>query len=72
MMKCYDCMEEGKDSEAVSVCIFCGKGMCMDHAMTAELPVQTGVYPDVKVCEKTLPKMICEECAKIVIPEACV
>lgn len=72
MMKCYDCMEEGKTEEAVSICIFCGKGLCMDHKMVMELPVQTGTYPDVKVCEKELPKMVCKECFEIIMPGACV
>ena len=62
MMKCYDCMEEENTTEAVAVCILCGKGLCMDHSKDVEVPVQTGTYPDVKVCEKTLPRNMCQYC----------
>lgn len=62
MMRCYDCMEEDKTTEAVTVCIICGKGLCMDHTNEIDLTVQTGTYPELKVCEKELPKHMCQYC----------
>lgn len=30
-MKCYVCAKEGKDTEAIAICIVCGMGLCEDH-----------------------------------------
>ena len=62
MMKCYDCMEEGKDTEAVAVCIVCGKGLCMDHAKDLPLPVSVGQPPEVKHLHNALPRIMCNYC----------
>ncbi|MBW6471405.1 MAG: DUF2180 family protein [Methanosarcinaceae archaeon] len=65
MLKCYDCMEKGKDSEAVSVCIVCGKGLCMDHARRMDLPIWSGNYPTpapTKRLKKELPRILCNYC----------
>lgn len=40
MLKCYDCLENNKDSEAVGVCIVCGKGLCMEHIKQVEFPMK--------------------------------
>src|SRR5450756_3065873 len=32
-MQCYVCAKAGKQTEAVGVCIVCGMGLCMDHAL---------------------------------------
>jgi len=44
MLKCYDCFEKSKDTEAVGVCIVCGKGLCMEHIKEVEFPMKGG-YP---------------------------
>ncbi|KGK99457.1 zinc finger protein [Methanococcoides methylutens] len=62
MMKCYDCMEEGKDTEAVAVCIVCGKGLCMDHSKELPLPVSVGNPPNVKHLHNSLPRIMCNYC----------
>lgn len=63
MLKCYDCMEEGKDNEAVSICIVCGKGLCLEHTKIMELPIWTGKYPmPVKMLDKGLPRVMCNYC----------
>ena len=62
MMKCYDCMEEGKDTEAVAVCIVCGKGLCMDHSKELPLPVSVGKPPEVKHLHNALPSIMCNYC----------
>ncbi|GAB4312592.1 MAG: DUF2180 family protein [Methanobacteriaceae archaeon] len=62
-MKCYICAQEGKDSEAVAICIVCGMGLCMDHAIREDVEIWEGGYPlPSKKQEKTLPKILCPEC----------
>jgi hypothetical protein len=38
-MKCYECAKQGKDVDAVAMCVICGMGLCMDHAIRENLPV---------------------------------
>ena len=71
MLKCYDCMEEGKDSEAVAICIVCGKGLCIDHARRMDLPIRGSKYPaPAKVLKKELPRIVCNYCIKQILVEA--
>jgi len=44
-MKCYVCAKMGKDTDAVAVCIVCGMGVCMEHAIYEATPVWKGDYP---------------------------
>lgn len=63
MLKCYDCVEKDSETEAVSVCIVCGKGLCMEHTHRFDIPIWEGSYPmPVKVMQKGLPKIMCEYC----------
>ena len=65
-MKCYVCAKKGVDEPAVAICIVCGMGVCMDHALKEELLVRDVIdwgfgeerieYPH------TLPRFICPEC----------
>ena len=55
-------MEEGKDAEATSVCISCGKGICTGHVKELELPVSVGQPPKVERLPKGLPRMLCKYC----------
>lgn len=70
MLKCYDCAEEGKDTEAVSICIVCGKGVCMDHVKELDVPLKGGGYPlPHKALKKPLPRMLCKECVDTILKE---
>ncbi|WP_428386931.1 DUF2180 family protein [Methanomethylovorans sp.] len=69
MMKCYDCMENGKDSNAVCVCITCGKGLCMDHTKELELPVTVGKPPELKRLPNSLPRLVCNYCISQIIED---
>ncbi|MBP1907932.1 DUF2180 family protein [Methanolobus bombayensis] len=62
MMKCYDCMEDGNDTEATCICIACGKGLCSDHCKELELPVSVGQPPHVQRLPKGLPRILCKYC----------
>ena len=44
MMKCYICAKEGKESDAVAVCVACGMGTCMKHTIRKEIDVWEGGY----------------------------
>ncbi len=68
-MKCYDCMEEGKDTYATSMCILCGKGLCTEHSKVLELPVSVGMPPKVERLPKGLPRHMCIYCLKNTIEE---
>ncbi|WP_054847991.1 DUF2180 family protein [Methanoculleus chikugoensis] len=60
-MKCYYCALEGKDSEAVAICIVCGMGgLCMEHAIRKDVDVWEGGYPLPSKRVKTpLPRILC-------------
>jgi hypothetical protein len=62
-MKCYTCVLEGGDHEAVAVCIVCGKGLCMEHAIHEDIELWEGNYPfSSKRIKTKLPRILCEEC----------
>ncbi|GAB4314167.1 MAG: DUF2180 family protein [Methanobacteriaceae archaeon] len=62
-MKCYICAELGKDTDAVAICIVCGMGLCMDHAVRQEVEIWEGGYPfPSEKLEKTLPRILCPPC----------
>ena len=62
-MKCYFCAKEGKDKDAVAICIICGLGVCNEHLVREELPRWKGEYPlPSKYMPKTLPRILCRDC----------
>lgn len=63
-MKCYICTKEGKNTDAVAVCIVCGIGLCMEHAIREDLDVWEGGYPfPMKKSDKRLPRILCPDCS---------
>ncbi len=72
MLKCYECAESGSAEEAVSICIMCGMGLCMEHAKRIDLPIWEGNYPaPVKMLKKGLPRFVCRDCGNILLPGSC-
>ena len=62
-MKCYMCAKEGKDTDAVAICIVCGMGVCMDHLVREEVEVWEGGYPfPSKKLKKKVPRILCQVC----------
>ncbi|UUX93566.1 DUF2180 family protein [Methanoplanus endosymbiosus] len=62
-MKCYICAKEGVDSDAVAVCIVCGMGLCMEHAIREDNDVWEGGYPfPASRISKSLPRILCPDC----------
>ncbi|MBI5458322.1 DUF2180 family protein [Methanobacterium sp.] len=70
-MKCYICAEEGKSTDAVAICIVCGMGLCMDHAIRQETEVWSGGYPfPAEKLKETLPRILCKYCYQALKKEA--
>jgi hypothetical protein len=71
-MKCYICAKQGIDSNAVAICIVCGMGLCMGHAVKEELLVKDiidwGFGEERIEYPHKLPRFICVEC-KLVIDQ---
>ncbi|MDD1718434.1 MAG: DUF2180 family protein [Methanoregulaceae archaeon] len=62
-MKCYICEEMGGDSEAVSICIVCGMGLCRRHAIRNDLEIWEGGYPfPAKKKGMKLARILCKYC----------
>jgi hypothetical protein len=62
-MKCYMCDLEGGDSEAVAICIVCGMGLCLEHAIREEIELWAGVNPvPAHKLKRTLPRFVCKDC----------
>ena len=63
-MKCFIDAKEGKDKDAVAICIVCGMALCMDHVVREDVTIWEGGYPfpSGKV-KKSLPRILCPECA---------
>jgi hypothetical protein len=38
-VKCYIHASGGSSEEAVAICIICGMGVCLEHAVERDLPV---------------------------------
>jgi hypothetical protein len=42
-VKCYSHAKAGSSEDAVAICIVCGMGVCMEHAVMKDMPAQK--YP---------------------------
>jgi hypothetical protein len=62
-MRCFECKQAGKISDAVGLCHHCSVALCPDHAVMTSEPV-LGHAPILK--EVTLPKnarmLLCSTC----------
>ncbi|MDO8728205.1 MAG: DUF2180 family protein [Candidatus Methanoperedens sp.] len=62
-MKCYICAKNGKDTDAVAVCIVCGMGVCMKHSIREETPVWKGDYPvRLEKDIENIKRILCQPC----------
>ncbi|MDG6220846.1 MAG: DUF2180 family protein [Candidatus Thermoplasmatota archaeon] len=70
-MLCYKCAKEGKNTEAVGICVVCGMGLCQEHVHIVEVSFWeismldahsiSGLGLDTKE-EKKAPRFLCDEC----------
>lgn len=76
-MKCYICAQEGKESDAIALCIVCGMGLCKDHAIREDLTFWEGEFIRTELAKegdvqfrlpKKLPRILCEECYTVLHP----
>ena len=65
-MKCYICAKKNVQTDAVAICITCGMGVCMDHAIREEHEVYEeefkAIIHNYKKKPQTLPRFMCEPC----------
>jgi hypothetical protein len=65
-MKCYVCAQEGRDTDAVAICIVCGMGVCMEHLVREEVEVWEGGYPfPSKKLKGKIPRILCQVCYSV-------
>lgn len=65
-MQCYVCAKMGKQTEAVGMCIVCGMGLCMEHAIRDDVDLWEGGYPFPSTKgKKQLPRILCAECKQV-------
>lgn len=72
-MKCYLCAEEGKEEEALAVCIVCGMGVCKEHLRKDEISfweaqfIASDTAPEGGrfSLPKKLPRILCIECYEV-------
>ncbi len=58
------CSLEGKETEAVAICIVCGMGLCENHIVREEIELWTGGYPfPSEKLDQTLPRILCKQCS---------
>ena len=65
-MKCYECSKKGRSTDAVALCMVCGMGLCMDHAIRENLPVidiiDWGFGKEEHRYPVDIPRFLCSEC----------
>ena len=70
-MKCYKCAKEGKDTDAIGICVVCGMGLCIDHVRVTEVSFWEVNYMDnIEVSaiglenrvERKAPRFLCDDC----------
>lgn len=65
-MECYVCAKEGRKTTAIGICIVCGMGLCMEHAIRDDLEMWEGGYPFPSAkTKKKLPRILCAECRQV-------
>jgi hypothetical protein len=70
-MLCYKCAKEGREREAVGICVVCGMGLCSDHVNVAEVTFMeisgldgsgTALLGLDRRTERKSPRVLCDEC----------
>lgn len=69
-MKCYLCAEEGKETDALAVCIVCGVGVCKEDLVRDDISfweaqfISSDMSPEGGrfSLPKSLPRVLCKEC----------
>lgn len=73
-MKCYECAKMGKDTDAVGICIICGRGVCKEHLKREETPVWDEDAYTVKIKGEDiehLKRILCIPCHEALMENVC-
>ncbi len=62
-MKCYICNNEGKETDAIAICIVCGIAVCKEHQIREQVPVKEtykwGLGKEEVTLPMPLPRLLC-------------
>jgi hypothetical protein len=65
-MKCYDCREQGQQTEAIGVCQGCGRAVCQEHGQLRRWPllerVAQGMGYQYRRSRRQRTVLLCAEC----------
>ena len=65
-MNCYMCAQEGKETPALAVCITCGMGVCQEHLVREDLPIEDvknfGFSSQTTIRVEKMPRILCKPC----------
>ncbi len=65
-MNCFMCAQEKKEVPALAVCIACGMGVCQDHLIRDDLPLEDvknfGFSTQKIVRVEKMPRILCKPC----------
>ncbi|MEE8191021.1 MAG: DUF2180 family protein [Candidatus Scalindua sediminis] len=70
-MKCYICDQEGKETDAIAICIVCGIAVCRKHQIREQIPVtetyKWGLGEEKVTLPLPLPRILCEWCYQALV-----
>ncbi len=70
-MKCYICDQEGKETDAIAICIVCGIAVCKEHSIREQTPVtetyKWGLGEEKVTLPLPLPRILCEWCYQALV-----
>ncbi len=70
-MKCYICDQEGKETDAIAICIVCGIAVCKEHSIREQIPVtetyKWGLGEEKVTLPLPLPRILCEWCYQALV-----
>jgi hypothetical protein len=71
VLKCYICDQEGRETEAVAICIVCGIAVCKEHQVRHEIALtetfKWGTTEEVITLPTPLPRILCAWCYQALV-----
>jgi hypothetical protein len=72
-VKCYICNKEGKETDAIAICIVCGIAVCKDHQVREQIPVtetyKWGLGEEKVTLPLPLPRILCTWCYQALVAQ---
>ncbi|MFQ5963825.1 MAG: DUF2180 family protein [Candidatus Scalinduaceae bacterium] len=70
-MKCYICNNDGKETEAIAICIVCGIAVCKEHSVREQIPVtetyKWGMGEEKVTLPLPVPRILCTWCYQALV-----